>query len=244
LCGLAWGGYAAYGQFMPRVFTPAQRSQIEAWEVASRWRTIPKTQLFPAVVPYQLNASRFGSAGTVTLTARRLAIAKQASCRRGAGAGKAVLAVLARDGCQVLLRASYSGGNGSFVLTVGIAVLPSQASALGAAGYLAHRSGTGPIAPSGTHAARLVLRPFPVPGTSAAGFGLRQRQLSWVSAAGPYLVVTTIGYADGRHHVQVAADPYTYQEMSSMARGVVTVIAAPLDAPAPVPHCPGGPACG
>jgi len=65
-----------------------------------------------------------------------------------------------------------------------------------------------------------------------------------VSDAGPYLVVAAVGYADGRHRVQVGEDPYTYQEMSSMLRGVVVAVSAPLDAAPPVPHCPGGPACG
>jgi hypothetical protein len=244
LGGLAVAGYAAYGQLMPRVFTRVQQRQIEAWEVASRWRTIPATRLFPAVVPYRLAGAPSGSAVLLRLAARRLAIARQESCARAAGAGKPLLTLLARDGCQVILRASYSGADSSFVLTVGIAVLPSQASALAAAGYLAHRPGSAPTAPAGVRTAHLVLRPFPVPGTPAAGFGLRQRQFSWVADAGPYLVVTTMGYADGRRRVQVTKDPYTYQEMSSMARGVVATIAAPLDRAPQVPHCPGGPACG
>lgn len=244
LCGLAWAGYAAYDQFMPRVFTPAQQRQIEAWEVAARWRTIPATRLFPAVVPYRLNGARFGSAGTLRLAARRLAIARQASCARAAGASKPVLALLARNGCQVMLRASYSAADGSFVLTVGIAVLRSQGSALAVAGHLARGSAGASTVPAGARSARLLLRPFAVPGTPAAGFGLRQRQLSWVSDAGPYLVVAAVGYADGRHRVQVGEDPYTYQEMSSMLRGVVVAVSAPLDAAPPVPHCPGGPACG
>lgn len=244
LCGLAVAGYAAHNQLMPRVFTRTQQRQIEAWEVGSRWRTIPANRLFPAVVPYRLGGARFGSAGLLRLAARRLAIARQESCARAAGARKPVLTLLAREGCQVILRASYSGADSSFVLTVGIAVLPSQASALAVVGYLAHRPGSAPTAPAGVRAAHLVLRPFPVPGTPAAGFGLRQRQFSWVADAGPYLVVTTMGYADGRRRVQVTNDPYTYQEMSSMARGVVATIAAPLDRVPQVPHCPGGPACG
>jgi hypothetical protein len=243
LCGLAWTGYTAYEQIRPRVFTPAQRQQIEAWEVAARWRNIPAARLFPAVVPYRLNGARFGSVGMLRLDARRLAIGKQASCARAAGASKPVLALLARDGCQVVLRASYTGADSSFVLTVGIAVLRSTSSAQAAAGHLAHRSGP-PIAPAAARTARLLLRPFPVPRTPAAGFGLRQRQMSWVSDAGPYLVVAAIGFADGRPRVQIAEDRYTYQEMLSMARGVLAAVAAPLEAAPPVPHCPGGPACG
>jgi hypothetical protein len=70
-----------------------------------------------------------------------------------------------------------------------------------------------------------------------------QRQLSWVVAAGPYLVMATVGYADGRPRVTVKSDVYVSQEMMSIAHGVAVGIAAPLGATPPVPTCPGVPAC-
>ena len=89
----------------------------------------------------------------------------------------------------------------------------------------------------------MVLRPVPVPDTPAAAFDARQRQLSWVIGAGSYLVLATAGFADGRPRVPVASDSYTYQEMTSLARGVAVDVAMPLGAQPPIPKCPGEPGC-
>ncbi|HEX9030670.1 MAG TPA: hypothetical protein VF834_02415 [Streptosporangiaceae bacterium] len=238
--GLALAGYLAYGQIQPRKFTVAQQKRIEAWEVARRWRTTPKGQIFPAVVAYRIAGSQLGSAGSLTLHARRLEIAGQAPCAKAVGTNPSMLAILRHDGCQALLRATYADATGSIVLTVGFAVLKDQASAMDVARYLGKRAVTG----QGTVTRQLILHPFRVVGSPAALFGTRQRQLSWVVAAGPYLVLATAGYADGRPHVAVSSDSYSYLEMTSLARAVVATVAAPLGAPAPVPHCPGAlPAC-
>jgi len=240
LGGLAFAGIGIVGQLKPRVFTPAQRQRIEAWEIAKRWRTTPKTRMFPMVIRYQLPGQSLGSTASLDLTARRLAIARQATCASVAGA-RSELPLLSRDGCQALLRATYTDGSGSFVVTVGVAVLRDQSGAIAAARSLTDQpdSGHGAVA-------RLVLvRPLPVAATPAAGFGVRQRQLSWVVSAGSYLVVATIGYADGRPHVQVSTDGYVRLEMTSLAQGIADVVAAPLGAPPPVPRCPeaGVPPC-
>lgn len=237
LCALAVVGYGIRGQLKPRTFTPAQQKRIEAWEIAKRWRTTPKAQLFPASIRYKLGSTP-ASQGTPTLTATRLEVASQETCQEAAGSSKFV-PVLGRDGCAALLRSTYTDSTSSLVLTAGIAVLNSQASAADAARFLTG----GPAAGQGGIARQIVLRPFRVFGTPAASYGFAQRQLSWAVAAGPYLIVTTVGYADGRPRVQIAGDSYTYQEMTSLARGVAVRIAAPLAAPPPVPRCPGVPSC-
>jgi hypothetical protein len=232
LCGVAVAAFGIWRARQPRIFTPAQRASIEAWEVASRWRAVPKSRIFPMVVRYRLG-------GALRLTARRLEIAPQAACAGVAGADPKVVALLTSGGCQAILRATYTDATSSLALTVGVAVMRNHAAALAASRFLtASRSGS-----PGAVSRRLVLRPLAVPGTPAAAFGLRQRQLSWVADAGPYLIVATVGFADGRRHVPVATDRYSYLEMTSLARGVVARIAWPLGRPAPVPHCPGGPAC-
>src|SRR5258707_1238104 len=86
----------------------------------------------------------------------------------------------------------------------------------------------GAVVGQGGVARQLVLSPLRVSGTPAALYGYPQRQLSWVVAAGPYLVMATVGYADGRPRGRVPSDPYAYQEMTSLARGVAVPIAAPL----------------
>lgn len=236
---LTVAGYGIYGRLAPRTFTAAQRHRIRAWEVAGRWQTTPESSLFPAVVHYQLPGNQIGSPGSLGLVARRLLIARQSSCPSVAGASKRVRSMLAADGCQAVLRASYTDATGSLVLTVGVAVLKSPLAATGAAARLAGS----PVGEHGTLARYLLLRPVPVPRTPAHDFGVRQRQLSWVANAGPYLVIATVGYADGRPTVPVSSDSYTYLEMTSLADGVTTAVAGPLGAPAPVPHCPGNPAC-
>lgn len=238
--GLALAGYGAIAAFRPRVFTPEQRAKIEAWEVAKRWRTTEKTQIFPAHISYRLSGESLGSATSLNLTARRLAIARQATCASVAGA-KSMLPLLRRSGCQALLRATYTDESSSFVVTVGVAVLGSEANVIMAARTLTRQSASGP----GAVARLVMLRPLRVPDSPAAGFGVRQRQLSWVTGARSYLVVATAGYADGRPHVQISSDSYMYLEMTSLARGIADVVAAPLGAPPPVPRCPqaGTPPC-
>jgi hypothetical protein len=225
---------------MPRTFTTAQRRQIEAWEIARRWRVTPKTQIFPIRIRYRVSGEVFGASGALTLTARRLEIATQASCGREA-ADRALIRLLDRRGCEALLRATYTDASSSLVLTVGVAVLQSGASATTAAHFLTHRSAGG----RGAVTVRPMLSPVPVQvgGTPAAAFGAKQRQVSWAVSAGPYLVVATVGYADGRPHEAVTTDMYAYLEMTSLAGGVATAVASPLGAPPPVPHCPGAPAC-
>ncbi len=239
LCGLVLAGLGISGQLMPRRFTAAQRSRIESWEVATRWRTTPKTKLFPARVSYALSGGQIGEPGALDLTARRLGIARQADCLKAAGATRPALSMLDRDGCEALLRATYTDATSSLVLTVGVAVLRDQRSAQSAAHFL---TGAFPVG-AGAVARHLLLRPVPVPDSPAAAFASRQRQLSWVVGTGSYLVVATAGYADGRPRVSVGSDPYTMMEMTSLARGVADEIATPLGATPAVPHCPGEPGC-
>lgn len=241
LGGLVLAGFGISGQVMPRRFTAAQRERIEAWDIARRWRTTPKTKIFPARVRYRLGGGEFGLPGSMALTARRLGIARQASCQRAAGTSHPLVTALDRDGCQAVLRATYTDATSSLVLTVGIAVLGSQRSAASAARLLTGDV-TGEQSP-GAVSKGLVLRPVPVPDSPASAFGAKQRQVAWVVGSGSYLVLATAGYANSRPKVPVASDSYTYLEMTSLARGVAADIAAPFAAPPPVPRCPGAPGC-
>lgn len=235
VCGLLVAGFEINQQLKPRKFTPAQQRRIEAWEVAKRWRSTPKTKMFPAVVSYRLVGGALGPSAGLALTARRLEIATQATCAKGAGASKELMTRLAGDDCQAVLRATYADATSSLVVTVGVAVLRDQASAESVASFLI----VGGPQSQGAVSRQLVLHPFQVAGTPAALFGNRQRQLSWVVGAGSYLVMATVGYSDGRPQEPVTSDSYTYLEMTSLARSVADLVARPLGAPPPVPHCPG-----
>lgn len=239
LGGLTVAGIGISKRLMPRVFTPAQARQIQAWELAKRWRVTPTSQLFPATFRYQLSGQMLGSSGSLTLTAQRLQVAAQAPCDPAAADAK--LAVLLRQhGCQALLRATYADGTSSLVMTVGMLVLRDSASAAATASALVHGGTTGP---PGSLALRPLLQPVPVVGTLAATFTNRQRQLSWVESSGPYLVVATVAYSDGRPRVPVRTDSYEFMEMISFAQGGANTVMAPLGTPVPVPHCPGAPGC-
>jgi|CZKT01.1.fsa_nt_gi hypothetical protein len=229
LAGLAVSAAGAAGQLLPRKFSLAQQQQIIGWQTARRWRTWPAGQIFPAAVTYQLPGYSLASGAGLTLTARRMGIAPQATCR--SGTDPAAARVLARTGCAAVLRATYADSTGSMIVTVAVAVLPSATVAGAAVSQLSHgRLGSG-------------VRAVPFPGTLASAFGSRERQLSYAVNSGPYLVMWTAGFADGRPRVPLASDDYTAQEMTSVADGVADAVVLPLGALPATPHCPGAPGC-
>src|ERR1035437_3482574 len=200
LAGVLASAGGMRGQVLPRRFTAAQQQEIIAWEIGKRWRTWPTSRIFPEAVPYQLSGFGPDSGAGVPLIAHRIGIASQASC--GSATGLSVARVLAAHGCLAVLRATYEDATGALAVTVGIAVLPGPASASASLRALPPAAGE-----------TLGIRPVPFAGTLAAQFGDSQRQLSSVSSAGSYLIMSTVGYADGRRRVQESADPYTKDEM-------------------------------
>ena len=217
-------------RLLPRQFTTLQQRQITDWEAGARWRELPAGTIFPATVRYSPPAS-LNDAG-LRLTATRIGIARQASCRTAIGPAAAA-AVLARHGCETVLRASYVDGTGSYVVTVGVAALPGVAQAKAANREL----------PAGAGRADAGVLPVQFAGTPVAGFTEKQRQISARAAAGSYLIFYTIGYADGRPTVPVTADRYADAEMTSVGAGVAQKIGSVLGAPVPPPRCPGTPGC-
>lgn len=226
LGGVAISVAAVAVHLLPRTFSTAQQQQLIGWEMGKRWRTWPAGRIFPASIPYQLPAAALDSGTVVRLDARRVGIAPQASCR--AATDPAASRVLARHGCQAVLRATYQDSTGTFAVTIGVAVLPG----------LSQASSSGRELPRGSG-----LRAVRFGHTLGAGFGDAARQLSSATADGPYLIMSTVGYADGRHHVRESADPYDKDEMLSVANGISAWIGARIGAVPPAPHCPGGPAC-
>jgi hypothetical protein len=85
--------------------------------------------------------------------------------------------------------------------------------------------------------------PVPVAGTLAAGFSAAQRQLSWATHAGSYVIMATAGYADGRPPEHVTADLYLFAEMDNLAQGLGDTVSGVLGKAPPVPTCPGAPGC-
>lgn len=220
-------------QMLPRHFTASQQRQIMAWEVSKRWRTLPAGAIFPGSVRYQLPASALDDFTGVDLDAVRVGIAPQAAC--ASAADPAAAAILGRDGCQALLRATYTDESATYVVTVGVAVLPTAARASAAQSALA-------AADQGAYPGPGV-RAVAFRGTPTGRFGNAQRQLSRSFSAGPYVIMYTAGYADGRPRVSISNDMYAKDEMTSAASGAALAVAGTVAAPPPVPHCPGTPGC-
>ncbi len=224
-------------QLLPRQFTARQQQQIIDWEVGKRWRVFPAGKIFPASVRYPLQAALSGG-GALTLTASRIGIARQATCPAATDA--VIAAVLARSGCQAMLRATYVDATDSYVVTVGVAVFGTTAEASAAQRELAATARASvrhpDVAPPGVLPVRFA-------GTPAAWFTSSRRQLSASTNAGTYVVFYTVGYADQRPLEPVAADSYADSELTSVGAGVARAVVSVLAAPLPQPHCPGTPGC-
>ena len=220
-------------QLLPRHLSAAEQRQIMAWEVSKRWRSLPAGDIFPASVRYQLPAATLADLRGVNLQAARVGIAGQSFCADATDAAAARL--LDAGGCQALLRATYTDESATYVMTVGVAVLPGAAQASAAQPAMA-RAGAGSALDPGVHA-------MAFGGTPAGLFGDAQRQISRSLAAGPYVIMYTAGYVDGRPRVSIGDDQYAESEMVSAARGVAQAVASTLATPPPPPSCPGSPGC-
>jgi len=228
--GLALSLTGVAFQLLPRQFTAQQRQQITDWEIGKRWRTLTAGDIFPASLTYGPPTSIIDDP-SLRLTASRIGIARQASCM--AATDKNVGSVLARYGCQAMLRATYVDGTDSYVITVGVAAMPGSAQAKAAQRELAGVVGRGGAG----------VRTVPVAGSLAAAFTNGRRQLAVSTQAGPYLVFYTIGYTDDRPPVPVSADTYADSEMTDAGSGVVNAVVSKVDASVPMPGCPGTPGC-
>jgi len=227
-------------QLLPRQFTAAQQRQIEAWEVMRRWQTMPAGQIFPASVSYQLSADVLQDVTPLSLDAFRVSIAPQETDCAKAVTSAVAGAVLRRNGCEAVLRATYVDATRSYVMTVGVAVLPNAAAAVSADSALSEpRLAAARAGGDRLQAGVLVVR--------FGGAGARlydySRQISASFAAGPYVVMYAAGYADSRPRVPVSQDTYSDAEMTSMAAGVAHSVANTLAASPAPPHCPGSPGC-
>jgi hypothetical protein len=231
LGGLAFAAIGIAHQLLPRQFTPAQQSRIATWEMERRWRALPAGKIFPSSVPYQLSAAALNASSVLPLQASRLGVAQPSACAAAVtGDGAAVLHLY---GCSEALRATYVDASGSLVTTVVVAVLPDATEARTAAARLDGQSG----------GSALLVRTFRVANTPAASFGDGERQLTSAVAAGPYVFLATAGFADGRRRIDVSADYYLSQELTSLVEGVTDSAASALGNQPPLPECPRAPGC-
>jgi hypothetical protein len=232
LCGLAVAAAGVASQVLPRRFSVAQQHRLESWEIAKRWRALPEATIFPATVPYKLSGYYLYGTQSLELTGHRLGVSAPDGCAGGAGPDAA--RILRRYHCTALLRATYIDSTGSMVATVGVAVLPDGAAATAAEERLAATGSGGD--PDG-------VRAEPVPGTLASRFDDAQRQLSLNTQAGPYVILATVGYSDGRPRLRGATDTYLSEEMTGLAQGLDDAVSGVLGKAPSAPACPGTPGC-
>jgi hypothetical protein len=232
LAGFLVSAAGVLNQVMPRRFTAAEQTRITNWEFGQRWRALTAAAIFPASVSYP-PPSVLADDPSLTLSAQRIGIARQASC--AAAADRTAAGVLDKDGCAAMLRATYVDATDSYVMTVGAAVLPSAAKATAAARAIARAAGPGGLG-STVHTVQFA-------DTPAASFTDGRQQLSGVISAGTYVVLYTVGYADGRPREPVAGDSYTDKEMTSAGQGVARAVLSVLAAPVTAARCPGAPGC-
>jgi hypothetical protein len=231
LIGLVISSVGVATELMPRTFTAGQQRQITDWEYGRSWRALSAGQIFPASVSYQAPAVLDDS--SLLLTARRIGVARQSDC--GAVSDPAAARVLDRNGCSAMLRATYTDGTDSYVVTVGVAVLPSTTQAEAADAELSDAATVAGIQPG--------VDALAFPGTPAATFTDQRRQLSGFLRAGTYVALYTVGYADSRPREPVSGDSYADGEMTAVGSGVAQAALAEVGAPQPAPHCPGTPGC-
>jgi len=231
LIGLVISLFGAVTELMPRTFTAGQQRQITDWEYGRNWRALSAGTIFPASVSYQAPAVLDDSA--LTMTARRIGVARQSACP--AATDGVAARMLARNGCSAVLRATYADGTDSYVVTVGVAVLPSTTQAAAAASGLAGVLDVGGVARG--------VRAVSFKGTAAAWFTDQRRQLSGSIQGGTYVALWTVGYADSRPREPISGDSYADEEMTSVGSGVAQAALAEVGAPVSPPRCPGTPGC-
>jgi hypothetical protein len=200
------GQAARAGQTRPP--TAAERAVAASAAVAGRWRTWPAGRIFPATLGYV----------TTLLTqehAHRLGISPADGC---AAALTAPLAAVARgDGCHAALRATYLDELGGVVYTTGVLAFPTARRAAAFAGAADHGA-----LPAG-------LRAYGPAGTAAARFTDASRQASAVSHAGPYVLVTVAGYADGRSAAATGEPrPSVFAPAGQLARDILAPLSRPV----------------
>jgi len=238
LLGLAVAAVGIAHQLLPRQFTPAQQRAISNWEMERRWQTLPAGEIFPAAVSYAVPEQTPGTVQNLDLTARLLSIRDDKTCA-GAVTGAATR-IFTEHGCSAALQATYVDATGSMVATVAVAVLPDSAAARAVVSQLASTGGG--LVWDKTRANQMV-RVLRVARTAAASFGDHQRQLSQAASAGPYVILSSAGFSDGRPWMRLGNDSYLQQEMVSFTTGLIRSAGKLLGTKPPAPTCPGAPGC-
>jgi len=191
--------------------TAAELSRAAAAAVAGRWEVWPVGRIFPATLPFTADLE-------VSERATRVGIDRPAGC--GTAVDRRLRPVLSKHGCRGVLRATYLDQRQAVVFTVGVVAFPSERDAAAARAQIRPHSRSG-------------LKALAIPKSASAWFSDSARQAATLTVRGPYLVLTTAGYADGRPAALTGQRrPAVFAPAKQLARDILT----PLTAPA-VPRC-------
>jgi hypothetical protein len=188
--------------------TAAQRAVAAAAAVADRWRTLTAGQIFPAELSYSTSL-------LTTESANRVGIGTQTACASAVDPAFAALA--ARDQCKAGLRATYLDQLQGILYTVGVLAFPTTHKAAAfAAGLPAN--GTGAFA----------LSALALSGTASSLFSPEARQAATTRLAGPFVILTVAGYADGE---PAGAGEETRADIFAPGAQLAADVTGPLTAP-------------
>jgi hypothetical protein len=198
------------GREMTRPPTTIERARASALELASRWERWPAGRIFPATLPYPLENSE-GTA--VTEQAQRVVIDPAGTCG-GRGLDAPATALATGAGCRAVLRATYLDQTQGLVVTIGVVAFPDGGSAARFRSALPNNGGVTPG-----------LLALGTPGTVAARYTDRARQLAAWYQRGPYAIGAVVGYADGRPG---AASTETRNTFSNLVDDLALKVIDPL----------------
>jgi hypothetical protein len=191
--------------------TAAQRRAAERVAVAERWRSWPAGRIFPASLGYSTQL-------LTTETATRAGITPADSCQ--SSLSSAAAAAASQAGCVASLRASYVDEPQGVVYTVGVLVFARPGEAFMFVQQLGRLGGSAAS-----------LRALALTGTASARFTDAARQLGAVRQAGPFVVLSVAGYADGE---PVARARQRRPSVFAPASQLAAEVARPLLTPAVV----------
>lgn len=192
--------------------TAADRAAAAARAVASRWRDWPAGRIFPPHLGYSTDL-------LTRETADRIGIGRTDDCR--SAIAPALSRAAAASGCVAGLRASYDDRLRGIVYTVGVLAFPD---ARHAAVFLTRLRSAGSPMP---------LRALAFAHTASGRFDDAARQVTKARRMGPYVVLATAGYADGR---AVRRDGERRSSIFAPAAQLAAEILGPLARPVTV-HC-------
>jgi hypothetical protein len=199
------GGLRARAE-LTRPPTAAERSQAAVAAVAARWQRWPTGKIFPASLSYTTSL-------LTQETADRIGIAPGYACS-AALVGRVATAATG-DGCRAAVRATYADQLQGVLVTAGVLAFPTPAKA---AAFM--RATAADRLPAG-------LRALSFPRTASARFNDAARQVVTERQAGPYVVITVAGYADGRPASAARGRPSVFAPARQLASDILTPLAQP-----------------